>query len=101
MIVKHLCDQGVTPEEIESCVPWRSKMFSRADGALGSAAFVKAAKVDSGGIRRFFCNDDELIQCNGKTYAVANGWGKRTLQAIQGILFRFPDKGVTCEKHSE
>jgi len=98
-IVKHLCDQGVTPEEIESCVPWRSNMFSRADGALDCTAFVKVAKVDSGGIRRFFCEDDELIRCNGKTYAVANGWGKRAHQAIQSILFRFSDKGVTCEKH--
>ncbi len=98
-IVKHLCDQGVTPEEIESCVPWRSNMFSRADGALDSAAFVKVAKVDSGGIRRFFCDDDQLIRSNGKTYAVANGWGNRTHQAIQNILHRFPDKGVTCEKH--
>lgn len=98
-IVKHLCDQGVTPEEIESCVPWRSNMFSRANGTLDSVTFVKSAKVDSGGIRRYFCEDDELIRCNGKTYAVVNGWGKRTFQAIQGILFRFPEKGVTCDKH--
>ena len=98
-VVKYLCDQGVTPEEIESCVPRRSNVFSMADGALDSAAFVNSAKVDSGGIRRFFCDDDELIRSNGKTYAMANGWGKRTLQAIQSILFRFPEKGVTCEKH--
>jgi hypothetical protein len=58
-------------------------------------------KIFSNGIRRYFCEDAELIHSNGRTYAVSNGWGNRTFQAIQGILAKFPDKGVTCEKHSK
>jgi hypothetical protein len=102
-VVTQLCKQGVTPEEIGAAVPWRSTMFCSTDGVVSSGEFVEAlkSKVDSGGIRRYFCEDAELIHSDGRTYAVSNGWGNRTFQAIQSILAKFPDKGVKCEKHAE
>jgi hypothetical protein len=100
-VVKHLCDQGVTPEEIAELVPWRRNMFCRVDGIVSSSQFVthRQATVDSGGKRRFFCDDGDLINSAGRTYAVTNGWGNRMFQAIKNILAKFPDKGVKCEKH--
>ena len=100
-VVKHLCDQGVTPEEIAEMVAWRRNMFCSVDGIVPSSQFVtqQQAKVDSGGKRRFFCDDGDLIHSAGRTYAVTNGWGNRMFQAITNILAKFPDKGVKCEKH--
>jgi hypothetical protein len=100
-VVKHLCAQGVTPEEIAEMVPWRSTMFCSVDGTVSSQEFIsqKKAKVDSGDKRRYFCDDGELIRSNGKTYALSNGWGNRTFQAIQRIIEKFPDKGACCEQH--
>jgi hypothetical protein len=100
-VVKHLCDHGVTPEEIAELVPWRRNMFCSVDGIVSGSQFVthQQAKVDSGGNRRFFCDDGDLIRCAGRTYAVTNGWGNRMFQAIKNILAKFPDKGVKCEKH--
>jgi hypothetical protein len=40
-----------------------------------------------------------LIHSNDKTYAMSNGWGSRTFQAIQRILEKFPDKGAACKQH--
>jgi hypothetical protein len=100
-VVKHLCAQGVTPEEIAELIPWRSDLFCSAEGTVTGDQFVtqQKAKVDSGGKRRYFCADGELIHFDGRTYAVTNGWGKRGSQAIQNLLAKFSDKGVTCEKH--
>lgn len=98
-IIKHLCSRGVTPEEIVPCIPGRSTTFCSTDGIVPSSEFVLTAKVDSGGIRRYFCDDEDLIHSNGRTYAVASGWGNGTVEAIESILAKFPDKGVTCEKH--
>jgi hypothetical protein len=102
-VVKHLCDQGVTPEEIAKLVPWRTTMFCSLDGIVTSSQFVaqQKAKVDSGDKRRYFCDDDELIHSSGRTYAVTNGWGVKAFQAIQNILAKYPDKGVKCEKHTK
>lgn len=100
-VVKHLCDQGVSPEEIAKLVPWRTTMFCSVDGDVTSIQFVaqQKAKVDSGDKRRYFCDDDELIHATGRTYAVTNGWGVKAFQAIQNILAKYPDKGVKCDKH--
>lgn len=102
-VVAHLCSQGVTPEEIAEVVPWRTNMFCSTDGVLSSDEFVAKmkSKVESGGKRRFFCNDSELIHSDERTYAVTSGWGTKAFHAIQNMLKQFPDKGVTCVKHEK
>lgn len=102
-VVKHLCAQGVKPEEIAELIPWRSNLFCSVDGTVTAEQFVaqQKARVDSGDKRRYFCEDGELIHSDGRTYAVTNGWGKRAFQAIQNLLAKFPDKGVKCAKHPE
>lgn len=102
-VVKHLCDQGVTPEEIAKLVPWRTTMFCSVDGDVTSEKFLAQPKlkIASGDKLRYFCGEDELIHSKGRTYAVTNGWGVRVFQAIQNILAKYPDKGVKCEKHTK
>jgi len=100
-VVKHLCKQGVPPEEIEIQVPWRGNLFCSMEGIVASKEFVaqQKEKVDSGDARRYFCEDNELIHFKNKTYALTNGWGTQTSEAIENVLAKFPDRGVMCVKH--
>jgi hypothetical protein len=51
------------------------------DGLVDAHQFENLAteKAMAGGInyssRRWFCEDDELVHANGKTYAFSNQWG--------------------------
>ena len=99
-IVKHLCDVGVSPDEIAEEVPWR-EMFCSVNGTVSSEQFIEqqSAKVGPSGKHMYFCEDSELIHCSNKTYALSNIWGKRSFEAIQNILFKFPGNGIKCEEH--
>ncbi len=101
-VVKNLCDCGVSPEEINECVPWRGTMFCSADGDLKSDEFMATlySTIMSGNIQRYFCDDDQLIHANGKTYALSNGWGNRASKAIEDIIKRFHEHSITCEKET-
>lgn len=101
VVVKHLCAQGAKPEELSGVIPWRSNMFCSMPRLVGSAQFVKEmyARITSGNRRRFFCDDDDLIRSDGSTYALSNQWGPQTYQAIQSMLSKFPEAGVSCKKH--
>ena len=97
-IVKHLCDHGISPEDIASVIPWR-QIFCSLDGTVSGKEFI-AQKQGEIKTRTYFCGDDDLIHSSRRTYALSNFWGKRALEAIQNILAKFPDNGVSCEKHT-
>jgi hypothetical protein len=83
-------------------VPWRKDMFCSVEGTVTSEQFVaqQKSKVDSGGKRRYFCDDGQVIHALGRTYALSNQWGNRTLEAIRNILGKFSTNGVTVDDHS-
>lgn len=86
-IVKEAIKQGMPLSDIERSVDWRSNLFLSADGKLDEAGFESAV----GGERsRYFTADDELFHVDGKTFALTNQWGARTLQAVDAILSRMP-----------
>lgn len=99
VIVKHMCDHGVKPDEIAELVPWRT-MFISIDGTVSSEDFVtqQPSVIGANGKHKYFCDQGELIHCSNRTYALSNVWGGRAFEAIQNILAKFPDKGLTCEK---
>jgi len=103
LIVKHLCNLGITPEQIEQAAQLKYNNFFRSvEGQHKSEAFVNQLKSlqDSGGRafdpNRYFCSDEELILSEGNTSALTNQWGKRTAPMIQNIITAFPDKSITC-----
>jgi len=103
LIVKYLCDTGVTPEEIMEASGVKFKLFFRStEGEVSSEELIAELTEErkSGGRsfdpRSYFCEDDELIYCNGKTYTVTNQWGTRTIGMIKNIILAFPDKKITC-----
>ena len=90
---KHLCEKGVGPDEITALFDWRpNRVWYTVDGAVDAKEFEKRAaeKVASGGPtfsrRRWFCDDDDLIQANGKTYAFSNQWGGENWHKAMALL---------------
>ncbi len=100
-VVKFLCESGVAPEQIAAHVPgYENRMFRSAEGALDRSAFLQRMRQDeeNGGKRfdesRFFCDDDKLIQAQGRTYACTNQWGGNFLPAINNLKQAFPEHPI-------
>lgn len=94
-IVKHLCSKGVSPEEIETLLSWHKNLWINVDGKVDSKEFCqKASEAGKFDEIRYFVEDDQLIFCDGKTYALHNQWGPKTKDAI--LLENFPDHGIEC-----
>lgn len=102
-IVKYLCDQGVSPEEIGALITWKKNSFRSLEGELSSAEFeVKmAAQMKAEGLiirpRRYFIDDSELIYSNSRTYAFHKMWGTRTEEAMKILADNFKDKDISFQ----
>jgi len=101
-VVKHLCDNGVSPDQVAGFVPWRtnSTIFRSVVGKCDAAGFVLQTQTDdpsrSFDSRRFFCENQELIHYGGMTYAFTNQWGERTVEAIRKLIEAHPEHPMSC-----
>jgi hypothetical protein len=94
-VVKFLCDNGVTPEEVQAASRAGRELFQTLDGTLDSAGFGIPAERRS----RYFCVDGELIHSAGKTYAFTNQWGLNTFTpAMDNLLIAFPGRHIIVAK---
>lgn len=85
-IVSEAVRRGLAPEAIAAAVPWReSSMFASASGQLDEEALGRTA-LQGRPLDRFYAADEELFHVNGRTYALSNQWGLRTLEAVASIL---------------
>lgn len=48
--------------------------------------------------KRYFCKQDELFHIDGKTYALSNQWGVRTLEAVDLLSEKYPEKNINIEQ---
>ena len=101
IIVKRLCEVSTTPEEINEVIHWKANgLWRSVDGKVNSEVFRENAlkAVKEGGpafdARRWFCNDEELIYSNDKTYAFTKMWGTRTEEAMVDLINKFPDHDI-------
>lgn len=99
-IVQHLCANDVTPQRILSKVTTRkTNAFFAVDGEIRDEhAFVRAAKKQARANgrpfdeRRFFCDSDQLIVSEGRTYALTKRWGGlRSLEWVDQLRTAFPN----------
>ena len=102
-VTRGLVDSGVAPDEIVAALPsLGSRLFRSADGQLPSAAFiaaVAAARAADGKAfdsSRFFCDEDELIHYEGRTYALTSQWGGWTQDSLDTLLGAFGNRGVSA-----
>ena len=102
-VIKHLCASGVTPEDIcrvasRFVTAFRSVNSHVTTGEEFIALLNANVSIDCKPFdaKRFFCGDDELIRCGGKTWAFSNQWGTRTFSFIGELKKAFPDKDIIC-----
>jgi len=101
-VVRHLGDQGVSPEEIHKVLRWRANgLWRTVKGNVNSDEFIdKVLKAASEGgpafdPGRWYCAEEELFHSDGKTYAFTKMWGTRTEEGIRDLLERFPDHDIS------
>lgn len=104
VIVRALAANGVSPEEMARGVPERGdRLFVSAEGELDAAAFERAVRASreaqgrSYDPARWFCEENELIRFDGRSYAVSNQWGGGTEDVIRALVSKFASAGVTAE----
>src|SRR5262249_50941675 len=104
LLIRHLVATGVPPHEIAKALPRRGdRLFRSANGEVDRASFTEQVaqemryKGRTFDADRYFCENDELMRVDGRTYAVTNQWGASTQQAIDAFLAAFGDKGIKIE----
>jgi hypothetical protein len=98
LVCKRLCEQGVKPEEIATLFYWRTgRVWYSVDGIVDAAEFEVRAKHkgSSGGPTynsvRWFCEGDDLVHADGKTYAFSNQWGgEHWIEAMNSLKEKYP-----------
>jgi len=100
-VVRYLCERGKTPDEVQEAIPWRrTTLFLDAEGELSGIEFQKYHEARSADgtrhfrPRRWYRADDELIVCNGRTFAFSNQWGNRWHEAMDNLLALLPDEEI-------
>ena len=103
LVARDLVQGGIAPERIAELMDWRTnRVWRTVDSEVGSEAFVQlAAEAAQKGeaafdSRRWFCNDDELLHVNGRTYAFSNQWGAENWhKAMKRLVSKFPKFKIT------
>jgi hypothetical protein len=102
LVIGSLCAKGVSPDEIAEALPWKgTRLWRCAPGELDAEEFstqlAEAAAVGGPGwdAVRWFCDDEGLIRCQGKTWALTNQWGGKTQRALTDLFARWPNHGIS------
>jgi len=106
-VVKNLCNSGVSPEKINELIYWKGDLFLQVDGTRNSDDFIRiiVAQRETEGrtvdYPRWYCEDDELIHFEGKTYAFHKMWGNRFGTAMNLLKDSFPDAKIDFWANTE
>jgi hypothetical protein len=101
-LIHDVIGSGVAVTDVQTLLSWRGDLFESFEGNLSPDDFQDALmQTDKGGAlprtKRFFCNDGELFYQDGKTYALTNQWGRKTVKAVNEIKEAYPDLGIEIE----
>ena len=92
-VVRAAVDGGADIEQIRVMMP--NSKWATVDGEINSENFIdemSSIREQEGSAfkpRRFFCDDDNLFQQNGKTYALSNQWGTGTQMHVEKLQKNF------------
>jgi RecB family endonuclease NucS len=105
-VVKAALAKGLTPEQIAGVVPPRK--WISVEGDLTADEFRdRASKLQAELGRKFdsiryFCDDGELFQITGRTYALSNQWTLTTaIAVVDQVIAKLPPGSMSYAKTSE
>ena len=101
LIVSAVFDGGGSPQIIAKALPRRK--LRTFDGILDEEQIKEQLmKEDIGGavprFKRFFCDDDQPFQVDGKTYVLSNQWGLDALDSARELVRLFPKLKISFQK---
>lgn len=103
-LISAVIKTGAKPDELADLISWRKgNLFISFDGELDEEKFAEQLMtLDTGGklpkTKRYFCKQDGLFVADGKTYAMTNQWGLRTLEAVDLVSAKYPDLKINIER---
>ena len=82
-IVSEAIKRGVHPGQISMAINWKKmdKLFFIFDQNLDPE--IQFQQIDRA---RFFCEPSELFHLDGKSYALDNQWGSRTIEGADNVI---------------
>lgn len=100
---RHLVENGVAPEKVaQHCGSRANRLFIAVEGEVGYEDFIRlssevqAEKGRQFDPRRFFCDEDELVRVNGRTYSLSNQWGDPNwTDTMTTLRDAFPDQKIS------
>ena len=98
----YLVERGIAPETVaRHCGPRANRALISVDGEVGRDEFIRLAEKARTSVgrkfdpRRFFCDDEELVRLDGRTYAFSSQWGGSDwLKAMTTLRDTFPDQQI-------
>lgn len=88
-VVAEAIRRHLSPEQIAAAVPWRrDSMFVSALGNLTPEALGLA--LSDKPLDRHYAELHDLFHVDGRTYAMSDQWGHRTLEAVSAIVAILP-----------
>ena len=99
-LVSGILRNGGTPQQVQTVVPARK--LKEFDGVLDSEQVKDRFQRNVGGdspaqSKRYFCDDDELIHVDNRTYVLSKRWGRQTLGAASKLAELFPELRIRYE----
>ena len=97
LIVSEVFNGGGSPQKIAEALP--SRKLREFEGTLDAEQIrEKLMKEDTGGavprFKRFFCDDGQPFQVQGRTYVLSNQWGPDALDAARELARGFPSLNI-------
>ena len=100
---RYLVENGIAPEEVmRHCGRRAKRALMSVQGEVGREDFIRLANEarsaegrPSFKPRRFYSDDEDLVQVNGRTYAFSRQWGDPDwTQAMTNLRAAFSEQGI-------
>jgi hypothetical protein len=105
-IVKHLIEQGISPEDVEKAIPGK-RLFRVLEGEHDQESFESVSNAEritagrSPDAFRFSTEDENLVHADGHTYALTLMWGLKTETAATQLQKAFPQVSFGFRRSAE
>ena len=106
--LSHVLKSGVKPEKLPKRIAGTDDILVSVSGNVNGENFKKLALVErkkhgrSFDPKRYFCQDDELLKINGRTYAIINQWTLEAFTELMELVDRdFPNLKITYTREEK